>query len=105
MDASPVQQVALSEKTGLPLGVLPERTYNDTGMISLIAGKNVGEKRDGEETVEEKRLRKAQTKAEQRNKRVKKKSVKVAFTSEAKVIAHALANPEAPQNRSVFSYT
>lgn len=29
-DASPVQQVALSKKTGLPLGVLPERTYNDT---------------------------------------------------------------------------
>lgn len=26
----PVQQVKLSEKTGLPLGVLPERTFNDT---------------------------------------------------------------------------
>ena len=38
-------------------------------------------------------------------KRVQKKSVKVAFTSEAKVISHALANPEAPQNRSVFSYS
>ena len=26
----PVKQVTLSEKTGLPLGVLPERTFNDT---------------------------------------------------------------------------
>lgn len=39
------------------------------------------------------------------DKRVQKKNVKVAFTSEAKVVANALANPEAPQNRSVFSYS
>lgn len=26
---SPVQQVTLSEKTGLPVGVLPERSFND----------------------------------------------------------------------------
>ncbi|CBN77126.1 conserved unknown protein [Ectocarpus siliculosus] len=104
-DASTVQQVALSAKTGLPLGVLPERTYNDTGMVSLIAGKNKGEKRDTEETAEEKRRRKAQIKLNKRDKRVQKKNVKTAFTSEAKVISHALANPEAPQNRSVFSYS
>ncbi|CAN0524113.1 unnamed protein product, partial [Ectocarpus sp. 8 AP-2014] len=67
-DASTVQQVALSAKTGLPLGVLPERTYNDTGMVSLIAGNNKGEKRDTEETAEEKRRRKAQIKL---NKRVR----------------------------------
>ncbi|CAM9558541.1 unnamed protein product [Ectocarpus fasciculatus] len=100
-----VQQVALSAKTGLPLGVLPERTYNDTGMVSLIAGKNKGEKRDTEETAEEKRRRKAEIKQNKRDKRVQKKNVKTAFTSEAKVISHALANPEAPQNRSVFSYS
>ena len=35
-------------------------------MISLSAGKNLGEKRDGEETAEEKRLRKAKIKADQR---------------------------------------
>ncbi|CAB1102572.1 unnamed protein product [Ectocarpus sp. CCAP 1310/34] len=104
-DASTVQQVALSAKTGLPLGVLPERTYNDTGMVSLIPGKNKGEKRDTEETAEEKRRRKAQIKQDKRDKRVQKKNVKTAFTSEAKVISHALANPEAPQNRSVFSYS
>lgn len=28
-DDSPVAQVTLSEKTGLPLGVLPERTFSD----------------------------------------------------------------------------
>lgn len=28
-NASPVQQVTLSEKTGLPVGVLPERSFND----------------------------------------------------------------------------
>lgn len=39
------------------------------------------------------------------DKRAQKKSVKMAFTTEAKVISHALANPEAPQNRSVFSYS
>ncbi|CAN0080202.1 unnamed protein product [Ectocarpus sp. 12 AP-2014] len=104
-DASTVQQVALSAKTGLPLGVLPERTNNDTGMVSLIAGQNKGEKRDTEETAEEKRRRKAQIKQNKRDKRVQKKNVKTAFTSEAKVISHALANPEAPQNRSVFSYS
>ncbi|CAM9425921.1 unnamed protein product, partial [Hapterophycus canaliculatus] len=104
-NASPVQQVTLSEKTGLPVGVLPERTFNDAGMVSLTAGKNMGEKRDAEETVEEKRRRKAEIKQSRRDKRAQKKSVKVAFTGEAKVISHALANPEAPQNRSVFSYS
>eukprot|EP00903_Cladosiphon_okamuranus_P008978 g8589.t1 len=100
-----VRRVALSEKTGLPLGVLPERTFNHTGMVSLVAGKNAGEKRDTDETAEEKRLRKARIKQSKREKRAQKKSVKVAFTTEAKVISHALANPEAPQNRSVFSYS
>ncbi|CAM9643596.1 unnamed protein product [Scytosiphon promiscuus] len=104
-NASPVQQVTLSEKTGLPVGVLPERTFNDAGMVSLIAGKNKGEKRDTEESAEEKRRRKAEIKQSRRDKRAQKKSVKVAFTGEAKVISHALANPEAPQNRSVFSYS
>lgn len=36
------------------------------GMVSLIAGKNKGEKRDTEETVEEKRRRKAQIKLNKR---------------------------------------
>lgn len=35
-------------------------------MVSLIAGKNAGEKRDTEETAEEKRLRKAQIKQSKR---------------------------------------
>lgn len=39
------------------------------------------------------------------NKRIQKKDVKQAFSSEAKVVARALANPEATQNRSVFSYS
>eukprot|EP00752_Nemacystus_decipiens_P007303 g6534.t1 len=84
---APVKQVTLSQKTGLPLGVLPERTFNDTGMVSLVAGKNAGEKRDTEETAEEKRLRKAQIKQSKREKRAQKKSVKVAFTTEAKITA------------------
>ncbi|CAM9184724.1 unnamed protein product [Ascophyllum nodosum] len=102
---STVKKVVLSEKTGMPLGVLPERVPNDKGMILLTAGKNVGEKRVAEETVEEKRLRKAKIKQEKRDKRVQKKGVKVAFVAEAKVVKHALANPEAPQNRSVFTYS
>lgn len=37
--ASPVQQVALSDRTGLPLGVLPERTFNDKwGLVFLLYG-------------------------------------------------------------------
>lgn len=36
------------------------------GMVSLVAGKNTGEKRDTEETAEEKRLRKAQIKQSKR---------------------------------------
>lgn len=35
-------------------------------MVSLVAGKNAGEKRDTEETAEEKRLRKAQIKESKR---------------------------------------
>lgn len=36
------------------------------GMVSLVAGKNAGEKRDTEETAEEKRRRKAQIKQSKR---------------------------------------
>lgn len=36
------------------------------GMVSLVAGKNTGEKRDTEETAEEKKLRKAQIKQSKR---------------------------------------
>lgn len=45
------------------------------------------------------RRRPAQTK------RLQKKGMKQAFTNERKVVVNALANPEAPQNRSIFSYS
>ncbi|CAM9700070.1 unnamed protein product [Discosporangium mesarthrocarpum] len=98
-------KIELSSKTGLPVDILPVRLHNDRGMVSLMAGRNEGEKRGAHESAEEKRLRKEQVKLQKKAKREQKKKVKVAFASEAKVVAHALANPEAPQNRSVFSYS
>lgn len=59
-------------------------------MVSLIAGKNTGEKRDSEETAEEKRLRKAQIK---QGKRVSARSLVLLYVSPAPSFVPSRSSP------------
>jgi protein LTV1 len=77
----PVPQILLSEKTGLPIGVLASRQSNDHGEESYVSV-NKGEAREKEETVEEKKARKLQVKQERQLSRMQKKMMKEAFHSE-----------------------
>jgi len=81
------QQILLSDKTGLPLGVLPvrEEGYDDGddnyGMDTYISV-NKGEARSKNESKEEKNLRKLTVKRERQVARMQKKMLKEAFTDE-----------------------
>jgi protein LTV1 len=75
-----VQPILLSEKTGLPLGVLPtrEEEYGDDTFVSV----NRGESRKKDESLEEKKLRKQNIKKERQVARMQKKMMKEAFSEE-----------------------
>jgi protein LTV1 len=77
------QQILLSEKTGLPLGVLPVREddEDDYGMDTFLSV-NKGEARGKNEGKEEKRLRKLGVKKERQMARMQKKMMKEAFNDE-----------------------
>mmetsp|Transcript_27138 Transcript_27138/g.44818 ORF Transcript_27138/g.44818 Transcript_27138/m.44818 type:complete len:552 (-) Transcript_27138:66-1721(-) len=81
-----VQQILLSEKTGLPLGVLPSggRDKDDdfVGGNDTYVSVNKGEARRRNETVEEKKLRKLNVKKERQLARMQKKMMKEAFNDE-----------------------
>lgn len=76
-----VQQILLSDKTGLPLGVLPIREFA-TGGEDTYVSVNKGEARSKNETKEEKNARKMQIKKEREMSRLQKKMMKEAFSQE-----------------------
>jgi len=82
------QHIQLSNKTGLPLGVLPT-SNNDTDFdFDTIASVNKGIKRDKTETDVQKKLRKQQVKQERLMARIQKKMMKEAFGDEFMKASH-----------------
>ncbi|KAL3924889.1 MAG: hypothetical protein SGILL_000769 [Bacillariaceae sp.] len=77
-----IQQILLSDKTGLPLGVLPESNYDDGDVDDTYMSVNKGEPRRKNETAEEKRLRKLNVKKERQLARMQKKMMKEAYNDE-----------------------
>ena len=82
-------QIRLSEKTGLPVGVLDRQTdYTDASYDPTYDGAdtymsvNKGVGRSKKETPEEKKLRKLQVKKERQLARMQKKMMKEAFNDE-----------------------
>lgn len=75
------QQILLSEKTGLPLGVLPTREFTG-GADDTYISVNKGEARRKNETKEQKKARKLQVKKEREMARIQKKMMKEAFSQE-----------------------
>lgn len=75
-------QIRLSNKTGLPLGVLPCRTKGDDYDFDTIQSVNKGQKRIPDETADQKKLRKQQVKQERQVSRIQKKMMKEAFQTE-----------------------
>ena len=77
----PEQQIRLSEKTGLPLGVLPSRGPAGGGEETYVS-LNKGEARKKNENTEEKKDRKLNVKKERKFARMQKKMMKQAFSDE-----------------------
>jgi protein LTV1 len=79
-----IQQILLSDKTGLPLGVLPTaKNVDDHDEIDdTYMSLNKGEARCRNETAEEKRLRKLNVKKERQLARMQKKMMKEAYNDE-----------------------
>jgi len=77
------EQILLSDKTGLPLGVLPVREEDDDdyGMETYVCV-NKGEPRSRNESKDEKNLRKLAVKKERQVARMQKKMMKEAFNDE-----------------------
>jgi protein LTV1 len=75
-------QIRLSNKTGLPLGVLPTKEKGDDFDFDTIASVNKGEKRSKTESVNQKKVRKQQIKQERQVARIQKKMMKEAFAAE-----------------------
>ena len=74
--------IRLSNKTGLPLGVLGGREKGDDFDFDTIASVNKGEKRNTDETTVQKKIRKQQVKQERQICRIQKKMMKEAFKDE-----------------------
>jgi protein LTV1 len=81
-DQERAQQILLSEKTGLPLGVLPTTKESDDDFADTYVSVNKGEARSRIESAEEKRLRKLSVKKERQLARMQKKMMKEAFNDE-----------------------
>ena len=76
-----VQHILLSQKTGLPLGVLPSRPVVDR-FDDTINSVNRGEARNREESNEEKKARKQAIKRERQMARIQKKATAEVFKEE-----------------------
>lgn len=82
IEEEPIQHIQLSNKTGLPLGVLPSRAdYNDRGDDTMVSV-NRGEARKKAETTEEKKARKAAIKMERQINRIQKKVTRELYNEE-----------------------
>jgi len=99
-------QILLSDKTGLPLGVLPERgnKHDDYFGEESFVSVNRGEARKKNETKDEKKARKKSLKEERQISRIQKKMMREAFQEEfSKRSGPALGNDVA--GKSVFKYS
>lgn len=76
------QQILLSDKTGLPLGVLPIREEDDAAGLDTYVSVNKGEPRSKNESKDDKRVRKLSVKQERQLARMQKKMMKEAFNDE-----------------------
>jgi protein LTV1 len=75
-------QIRLSNKTGLPIGVLSSRPDKYDEEDNTFLSVNRGEARKKDETPEEKKARKLAVKKEREMARVQKKLMREAFNSE-----------------------
>jgi protein LTV1 len=77
-------QIRLSDKTGLPVGVLPTRVHNKDAVFDddTLVSVNKGEARNKEETKDEKKFRKIMVKQDRQVARLQKKIMKEAFREE-----------------------
>lgn len=75
-------QILLSNKTGLPLGVLPSKQKEDDFDFDTIASVNKGEKRGKDESKAQKKNRKQLVKQERQIARIQKKMMREAFRDE-----------------------
>ena len=105
LEESQVQQIQLSNKTGLPLGVLPTRVHGeDRFEDDTIISVNRGLARNKKETKEEKKERKASVKVERQIARIQKKITREVFSEEFQKRA---VDPAADDvaGKSVFRYS
>lgn len=77
-----LQQIKLSDKTGLPLPATEEDEYYDDTGLDTYMSVNKGESRNKKESKEEKKLRKLNVKKERQMARMQKKMMKEAFNDE-----------------------
>jgi len=105
-EEEPVAQIQLSNKTGLPLGVLPSKNAaanNEHDFDDTFVSVNKGAARKKNETAEEKKARKLAVKEEREIARMQKKMMKEAFKDEfIKRSGDVVANDVA--GKSVFRY-
>ena len=96
-------QILLSDKTGLPLGVLPERNkgFDDDG-LTFASSVNKGVARKKGETKEEKRARKNLVKEEKKISRIEKKMMREAIQDE---FSKRATPTDDVAGKSVFRYT
>jgi protein LTV1 len=97
--------IQLSNKSGLPLGVLPSRTTSkkDTQDLDTAMSVNRGESRNKSETTLEKKARKALVKQERHVARVQKKVTREIFQDEFQKRAINVGADET-QGKTVFRY-
>jgi protein LTV1 len=101
-EEEPAMQILLSDKTGLPLGVLPTRGQGQDGADTFVSV-NKGEARKKEESVEEKKMRKLNVKKEREMARIQKKMMKQAFSDEFSKRATEVLNDDVG-GKTVFRF-
>ena len=99
----PVAPIQLSNKTGLPLGVLPTKHVDDDWDDTIISV-NKGIARNREETKEEKKARKEQIKKERQMARIQKKATKEVFKEEFQKHASNMGADDVA-GKTVFRYS
>jgi hypothetical protein len=100
------KRITLSNKSGLPLGVLPERVRgalgDDDGDDDVCVKDNKGKARSRVESKEDKRLRKSLVKLQRQQKRESKSSLKGAFKADE--LGKQKRGAEGTRGVAVFKY-
>jgi protein LTV1 len=103
-EEEPAMQILLSDKTGMPLGVLPTRGQGgQDGAGDTFVSVNKGEARKKEESIEEKKMRKLNIKKERQISRMQKKMMKEAFSDEFSKRATEVLNDDVG-GKTVFRF-